>query len=371
MTDRLTTKDLDELCRVYPEVFDQWVHQGQRTMGDPSPRDPYGPSRSDRDRDRSRRNTPGIIIYDEPPIEDSSSGPQSILTGDNQQEVCRVKHTSCKDLAAVVRVFPPQEGSFPLPQGGNVGPGGNLSITDASNPFNQPPNTIAGLPATLSQMVEVIGYLSVGHQNAQLIIPFNMPLGQFVRLQHVGSFLQVSARLTPRYTAKLGAGSIFSWLVAPAGSNFDRNVAFDNPPALSSGIAGVIRPLMLQGFCGKSFIAPVPATRIFFGWVDALAVQNTQHLCPVARGAQTVLLKADGSAANNDPAAGAAFQGAGLTFNEICQSPGGGTSRRLLNQPANTTVRLSSDCVCIEVVNTTVPPVGATPRFELIYDVGL
>lgn len=298
MNDRLTPQDLDELVRRYPDVFEEWSHQHHRTMSDPSPRDPYGPSRSDRDRDRSRRNTPGIIIYDEPPIEDVSSGPQSLLFGDNQQEICRVKHTTCKDLAATVRVFPPAEGSFPLPSGGNVGPGGNLGISDATNPFNTPTNATAGLPATLAQMVEVIGYLSVAHQSCNLVIPFNMPMGQLVRLQHVGSFMQVSARLTARYTPKLGGGTLFSWLVPPTGSNFDRNIAFDNPPGLSQNISGQIRPLMLQGFCGKSFIAPVPATRIFYGWTDAGLAAGARHLCPVPRGAQTVLLKCDGSAAN-------------------------------------------------------------------------
>ena len=369
MNDRLTTEDLNELVRRYPDVFEQWVQQHHRDMGDPSPRDPFGASQSDRDRDRSRRNTPGIVIYDEPPLEDLSSGPQSILVGDNQQEICRVKHTTCKDLAATVRVFPPNEGSFPLPQGGNVGPGGTLGISDASNPFNVPTNTVPGLPATLAQMTEVIGYLQVAHQNTSIEIPFNMPLGQFIRLQHMGSAMRVAARLTSRYTQKLGGGTLFSWLVPPTGSNFDRNVAFDNPPAVSKQISDNLRPLMLQGFCGKSFIAPVPATRIFYGWTDGGLAAGARHLCPVPRGAQTVLLKCDGSNANltgTDP---------GIThaFFEICQSPGfaGPPFRQLLNQPANTTVRLSSDCVAIAVVNIDATGAGNTPRWELIYDLGL
>lgn len=363
---RLTEEDLDRLYEGYPEVFETW-RQGRREMHAQEPRDPYGRGQSDRDLDRRRRETPGIVIYDEPPLEDVSNA-NAILQNDNAAEICRVKYRACQELTAVVRVFPPQAGSFAVASGS-----GNVTALDATDPFNNLTAQNMGanaLPATLPQTTEVIGYMMAAHQNTQIILPFNMPLGQILRVQHVGSMLNLSARLTARYTPKLGSGAIFSWLTPPTGSNFARNNAFDNPPALSQFVTGLQIPLRLEGYCGKAFTAPIPPKRIFFGWIDALAVANTQHLCPVPRGAMTVVLKCDTSNLNNDPGAGAAFQGTRLMFNEICQSPGAGTFRRLLNQPSNTTVLLSSDCVCIEVVNVDAPPAGQAARFELIYDLG-
>jgi hypothetical protein len=367
MTQRFTPEALDMLYRNYPEVFETWA-QGKRELIAQEPRDPYGRGQSDRDLDRRRRETPGIVIYDEPPLEDVSNA-QAVLQGDQQQQICRVKYRACQELTAVVRVFPPQDGSFAVASGA-----GNVTVTDSTNPFNNIGTSatfLPVLPATLQQMVEVIGYLTASHQNNQMIIPFNMPLGQLVRVQHVGSRFDVAARLACRYTPKLGAGSIFSWLVPPTGSNFDRCAAFDNPPALSLFASQELqRPLLVQGFCGKAFTSPVPPSRIFFGWIDPLAVQNTQHLCPVPRGAQTVILMCDITNVNNDPGAGAAFAGVRMQFNMICQSPGAATTRRMLNFPSGTTVPLRSDCVAIEVVNVDSPPAGQAIPFELQFDVG-
>jgi hypothetical protein len=320
---------------------------------------------SDRDQIRS---LPGVVAFDPPPEQDAS-GPQLII-GDQGCEICRYKTAdgNAADLTVVARVFPPREGAF-------QNPGGGASVsttTDATQPFNTQAETTITLPATIQQSIEVLGYLRVGHQDCSLEIPFNMPLGQLIRAQTMGSAVSVFARLTTRYYPKLVSAGVVSWLVNAAGSNFDRNVAFDNPPPVSANITAAamaaLLPLQMQGFVGRGFTSPVPPQRIFFGWIDAAVAKNTQHLCPIPRGAQTVLLMADASTANNS-AADPNFQGFGVTFNQVCLSPGGGTVRRTLNFPPNVTVPLRADCVAIEVCNTDAAPGQAFP-FELQYDVG-
>lgn len=307
---------------------------------------------------------------------DHDAGNPCILQADSIEEICRYRDRRgvSHDLTATVRVFPPQDGSFQSPGIADprfpLGMVGN--ITDETNPFgiaNAGSTTAMNLPANIPQCREVIGYMEGGHQGMDLKIPFNIPLGQLLRLPFAGSALNISARFAARYTPKLGSGAIFSWLVAPAGSNFDRCSAFDTPPPASMFVNLAATPVLLQGFVGKGFSAPMPAKRIFFGWVDAAAAAGTQHLCPVARGAQTVLLLSDASNANLTGAA--AFGGVGLTFNQICQSPGGGTTRRMLNFPANTTILLRSDCCAIEVCNVDVPGAGQGVPFELVYDLGM
>lgn len=330
------------------------------------------------------RNVPGFEpryagkpqnVPTDPMLDQDASNPVT-LQGDAQQEICRYRDRMgvADALTGTVRVMPPQEGSFSSPglfdprfPNGNVG-----NITDATNPFNS--QGVAGglvLPANLMQCYEIVGVLQEGHAGMDMKIPFNMPLGQILRLPFAASAASISAQFTPRYTPKFGGPTIFSWLNGPTESNFDRCTAFDSITRASTFVAAQPTPVQLQGFVCKGFSTPVPVSRIFFGWVDALALQNTQHLCPVPRGAQTVILLCDITNANNDPAAGAVFAGIRMQFNMICQSPGAATTRRMLNFPSGTTVPLRSDCVAIEVVNIDIPPAGQGVPFELQFDLGL
>ena len=312
------------------------------------------------------RELPRVVAVPEEPLEEEST-PKLLGGQGGAREVTvafrRVAYA--KHLTAVVRVANPSEISFATVDGTQFG-----NPTDATNPFNS--LTAAGglaLPGNLMQSLEVVARCLVGHQDLQVELPFNMPLGQVVRVAQVGSVIRVGATLSPRYFPKLTVGGVSAWLVDATGSNFVRNAIFDGIVPLDKFAVPPTSPVQTQGFCGEGFSAPVPPQRVFFGWVDAGVAQNTQHLCPVPRGAQTVLLMADASTVNNDPAAGGAFQGFGLLFSQICQSPGGGTTRRVLNFPPNVTVPLRADCVAIEVVNVAAAPAVAIP-FELQYDVG-
>lgn len=312
------------------------------------------------------RNLPRVVAIPEEPLEEEAM-PKLLGGRGGAREVtmCFRRVAYAKDLTALVRVANPAEVSFATSDGTQFG-----NPADATNPFNTLP--AAGglaLPANIVQSMVVVGKAVVGHQDLQVELPFNVPLGQIVRLSQVCSVIRVGAVLSPRYFPKLTVGAVSSWLVDSTGSNFQRNAIFDGIVPLDRFATPPTSPVQTQGFVGEGFSAPVPPQRIFFGWVDAAVAQNTQHLCPVPRGAQTVFLMADASAVNNDPAAGGAFQGFGLLFNMICQSPGGATTRRVLNFPPGATVPLRSDCVAIEVVNTGAAPAVAFP-FELQYDVG-
>lgn len=313
-----------------------------------------------------QRDFPKVVTLDELPIEDMSG--TTPLEGDQWAPVCRMRRTSSRALTALARVMSPIETSFAAASGANAG-----GITDTTNPFNVtevPATSALVLPANLKQQIEVIGSLVVGHGDLMVEIPFNMPYNRIVRLSQFGSVIIVKAKTTSRYYPSITTGGVVSWLVASSGSSFDRNEAFNNPPPASRN-AVFTRSLMMQGFAGEGFTSPVPPMRTFFGWVEAAVAQNTQHLCPVPRGAETVFLMSDFSNVNNDAAgAAAAFQGVRLQFNQICLSPGGATTRRVLNAPVGVTVPLRSDCVAIEVVNIDVSPVATGVPFELQYDVG-
>lgn len=268
-------------------------------------------------------------------------------------------------------------------------PGEIAGLNDASQTATTPPsefgpsntNPFAGfaplaglsLPASLKQQIEIIGRIEQGHGDFSASIPFNIPMGPIVRIPAVGSSIKVYARIVPRYTAIIATGgTTFTWLST---DDATRNALFNDPPlttlADSIGVASIpTTPVQIQAFLAKGFTDPIPPQRIFFGWVPAGVTQNNQFLCPVARGAGTVLLMADASAANNDPVAGAGFAGCTLTFNQILLG-GGAITRRSLNFPANTTVPLRADCVAIEVCNVTngaSVPQGVP--FELQYDLG-
>lgn len=313
------------------------------------------------------REIPRVVSIPEEPLEDEST--PKLLGGEGGAREVTITHRRvayAKDLTALVRVANPSEVSFATATGRQFG-----NPTDALNPFNSL-STVGfapDLPANLHQSLEVVGKCLVGHQDLQVELPFNIPLGQVVRLSQVGSVIRVGAVLSPRYFPKLTVGGVSAWLVDATGSSFVRNAVFDGIVPLDRFAVPPTSPVQTQGFCGEGFSSPVPPQRIFFGWVDSGVAQNTQHLCPVPRGAQTIFLMADASVANNDPAAGGAFQGFGLLFNQICLSPGGATTRRVLNFPAGVTVPLRADCVTIEVVNITAAPAVAIP-FELQYDVG-
>lgn len=309
---------------------------------------------------------PRVVTLDELPIQDVSADVP--LEGDQTSLVCMIRMTASQALTALARVCSPMEASFASSGGAPVG-----GFTDANNPFNTttiPAGSTLVLPANIAQQIEVLGIAICGHQDLMVEIPFNMPLNRIVRLSQFGSSMIVKARVIARYTPSITVGNTVSWLIGPTGSSFDRNEAFNNPPPVSRN-ATFARALMLQGFVGKGFTSPVPPMRIFNAWVEPLAIQNTQHICPIARGAETVFLGSDGSNANNDAAGSTApFQGVRLMFNQICLSPGATTTRRVLNQPANVTVPLRSDCIAIEVVNIDVPPAATGVPFELQYDVG-
>lgn len=316
-------------------------------------------------------------VETDPMLDQDASNPVT-LQSDAQQEICRYRDRMgiAEALTATVRVFPPEDGSFQSPglfdprfPTGQVG-----NITDANNPFNvQAASGGLVLPGNIKQAFEIVGILQSGHAGMDLKIPFNMPLGQLLRLPITASAASISAQFSPRYTPKLGAGAVFSWLVPPTGSNFDRNAAFDSIVRGSQFIAEQPVPVQLQGFVCKGYSNPLPVLRLFFGWIDAGAPQNTQHLCPVPRGAQNVLLFSDVTAQNNDPGAGAAFQGVRLMLNQINQSPGAATTRRgSLNNPAMTTLPLLPDCSAIEVVNLDGgAKVPVAVPFCLVFDLGL
>lgn len=313
------------------------------------------------------RDLPRVVALPEEPLEEEAT--PKLLGGQGgarEVNVCFRRTAYAQPLTALVRVASPSEISFVSADGTQFG-----NPADAANPFE--PLSVAGgliLPDGLSQALEVVGKMLVGHQDLQVEIPFNMPLGQIVRLAQVGSVVRVAATLSPRYFPKLDAAGVKSWLVPASGSNFQRNAVFDGVVPLDRYATPPASPVQTQGFVGEGFSSPVPPQRIFFGWVDAQAGQNTQHICPVPRGAQTALLMSDATGADNDPAAGAAFQGVRLLFSQICQSPGAATTRRVLNFPPLTTVPLRADCVAIEVVNVDVPPALTPVPFEIQFDVG-
>ncbi len=310
------------------------------------------------------RDLPRVVAIPEEPLEEESS-PKALGPEAREVTVCYRRVAYARALTALARVANPSEVSFTTAAGVQVG-----NPTDATTPFNTLA-TAGGLvlPANIAQSLEVVGRVLVAHQDCNFEIAVNLPLGQVVRISQMASYMRVGATLSPRYFPKLDVAGVKSWLVAASGSNFQRNAIFDGIVPLDRFAVAPTLPVQTQGFVGEGFTSPVPPQRIFFGWVDAAAAQNTQHLCPVPRGAQTALLMADASTANNDPAAGGAFQGFALTFNMICLSPGGATVRRTLNFPAMTTLPLRADCVAIEVVNVSAAPAVAVP-FELQYDVG-
>lgn len=283
------------------------------------------------------------------------------LQGDNTVDACHYETWYAEALTTVCRVVPTAEGSILNPITGL-----STSTADATNPYNGVGT--AFLPANLLQQIEVVGRILFGHGDCEQELAFNMPLGQLIRVQTMASAIKLKARLEPRYTPKLGVAPSFFWLSASA---FQRNNLFNNPPnnilSANGPVAGwpPPTPVQVQAFVGRGFTSPVPPNRIFFGWVDAAAAQNTQHLCPIPNGAGTVILVSDATAVNNDPAAGGAFQGVGLTFNQVLAS-----GRRSLNFPPDTTVPLRADCVTIEVVNVGIPPAGQGVPFELQFDVG-
>ena len=230
------------------------------------------------------------------------------------------------------------------------------------------------LPASLFQAIEVLGRFVQGHDDISFEIPFNMPLGQILRVPAAASSLKLYARLISRYTPIINlGGGVFTWLSSDPAT---RNALFNDPPfsdlTTNVGVANIpTTPVQLQAFMCKGYTQGLPPMRYFFGWVPAASAQNTQFLCPVARGAGTVLLQSDASAVNNDPAAGAGFAGAVFTFNQILFGGAGTPRRQGLNYPPNTTVPLAPDCIAIEVVNVTNG--GALPQgvpFNLQYDVG-
>lgn len=308
---------------------------------------------------------PKVVTLDELPIEDISGIVP--IEADQTALVCKLRRTSSRALSAMARVMSPLETSYANSSGVNAG-----GTTDETNPFNitlVPATSTLVLPANIKQQIEIIGFLTVGNSDLMIDIPFNMAYNRIVRLSQFGSVLIVKARATSRYYPSITVGGVVSWLVGADGSNFDRNEMFNNPPPASRNATGP-RSLMVQGFAGEGFTAPVPPMRSFFGWVEPLAAQNTQHLCPIPRGAESVFLMSDFSAANNDPAAGAAFQGELLQLNFVHLSPGGGVTRRVLNAPVGSTVPIASDAVAVEVTNVSVPAAGIGVPFELMYDVG-
>lgn len=313
---------------------------------------------------------PRVVTLEELPLEEASA-PQ-IIRDDNLVQVCKRRITYAKALTALVRVMPPNEGTITLAAGDTIGQTVSPPATDATNAFNVsniPATSSLVLPNNIQQALEVIAFVKCGHGDLSMEIAVNVPYGQIIRISQMASVMQVDARVTSRYYPSITVGGVVSWLVGADGSSFARNELFNNPPPVSIN-GPTLRPLQMQGFVGEGFTSPVPPSRNFFGWVEPLAVQNTQHLCPVPRGAQTVILISDATSTNNDPGASEAFNGVMLQFNMICKSPGGATTRRVLNAPPFTTVPLRSDCVALELCNVDVPAAGIGVPFEFQYDVG-
>lgn len=320
-----------------------------------------------------------IIIAYQPPLKVEASGPKNIVAnaGEPVAVICAAEGYQCESMTAVVRVADPGEIAGIVDTNVPIVAGSTAATT--YGPSNTDPFTAAaapaalGLPANILQQIEVLGYLIQGHEDLSHEIPFNMPVGQLIRLQATGSSIKVKAMLIPRYFQKFGSGSDFQYMVAGTTLAADRlrNNLFNYPTnTLAANLTTVgmpTTPVQVQGYVGRGFTDPVPPQRIFFGAFDAGVAQNVRMRCPVGKGAQTVFLCSDGSAANNDPAAGAGFAGVTLMFAQIC----GNNGRRTLNYPANTTIPLRSDCTAIEVVNVTngaAVPEGVP--FEVHFDVG-
>lgn len=325
-----------------------------------------------------------IIIAYEPPLKVEASGPRNLVAANGAPEtvLCAAEGYQCESMTATVWVADPGETAgidntlFPL--AANIAAGGTPnanfgpSNTDPFTPVAAP--AALGLPNNILQQIEVIGYLVQGHEDVAMTIPFNMPVGQLIRLNAAGSSVKVKCAIVPRYFAKLGIAPSFQYIVAGTtiAADRQRNNIFDFAAAQLGQCftAGTLptTPVQLQGYVGRGFTAPVPPQRVFFGAIDAAAAQNTQYRCPIPRGAQTVLLLADASTVNNDAGGTAPFAGAALTFNF---STGGNTNRRSgLNFPANVTVPVPADATAIEVVNVGATVLPAGVPFQLQYDIG-
>lgn len=320
-----------------------------------------------------------IIIAYRPPLKVEASGPKNIFAnqGEPVAVICAAEGYESDDMTAVVRVADPGDTAglvdINMPMVSQA-----VSAARQFGPANTDPFTGAaapaglGLPANILQQIEIVGYLTQGHEDLAFTIPFNMPVGQIIRLAATGSSIKVKARIIPRYFAKLGVSPDFQYIVAGTtiAADRERNRLFNNPPtdALAQNLTSGGIPttgVQIQGYVGRGFASPVPPQRIFFGAIDSGVGLGIRYRCPIADGAQTVLLMSDATAANNDGAGGAGFAGTMLGFYQIC----GNNGRRTLNFPPNVTVPLRADCTSIEVFNITQPTVEGIP-FELQYDVG-